>query len=389
MQRPNPQDTPKLHAPQVLNALRQILEPRLALHVSETRITVDEVLDVLGYASVHQVSIEAACQVLNVASGNRLREVLHAALPDASLLQRRLNTILRSQLPRRVLRGKTAYTVALDPVLVPFHTRTAERPAEVLRAHAKAGTHYFHGYASVSIVHHHQRYVLAVYLIRPEQTMVAIVRALLDRVKRLGLKVRRVLLDKEFFSQDVFRLLDRRHYRYIIPIPLNFTRGEVRRICQGRAGHWDTYQMSDTDGRRYQLQVMAVRRQRRPRLKRSQRWFLYAVRGLPARANPQAVFEWYRQRFGIESPFRQMHSVRARTSSRSGTLRFLLVGLALIVVNLYVQVRLLTTPPRGGVRLRRYWLTLPRLARLISQALEGLYGVLEPLLRRPLPPAFS
>lgn len=391
MRQPNPQDTRKLHAPQVLTALRAIIKPRLALHVSDTRITVDEVLDVLGYASVHQVSIEAACQALcAVASGNRLREVLHAALPPASELQRRLNTILRSQVPRRVLRGKTAYTLALDPVLVPFHTRVAKRPAEVLRAHAKAGTHYFHGYASVSIVHHHQRYVLAVYLIRPQQSMVEIVRALLDRVKRLGIKVRRVLLDKEFFSQDVFRLLDRRHYRYILPIPLNFTRGEVRRICQGRAGHWDTYQMTNTHGRDYPLQVMAVRRQRRPRLKRSQRWFLYAVRGLPPGTTPHAVFEWYRQRFGIESPFRQMHRVRARTSSRSGTLRFLLVGLALIVVNLYVQLRLLTAPTRSGLlRNRRYWLSLPRLACLITHAIETLYGFLEPSVRRPLPQALS
>ncbi len=390
MRQPNPQDTRKLHAPQVLTALHEIIKPRLALQLSDTRISVDELLDVLGYASLHRVSIEAACQVLDVASGNRIREVLHAALPPAPELQRRLNTILRSQLPARVLRGKTAYTLALDPVLVPFHTRAAERPEEVVRAQAKAGTHYFHGYASVSIVHHHQRYVLAVYLIRPEQTMVAIARALLDRVKALGIKVRQVLLDKEFFSQDVFRLLDRRHYRYIIPIPLNFKRGEVRRVCQGRAGHWDTYQMTDTHGRNYDLQLMAVRRQRRKRLKRSQRWFLYAVRGLPPGTTPRAVFELYRQRFGIESPFRQLHSVRARTSSRNAVLRFLFVGLALILVNLYVQLRLLTTPSRGGaLRERRYWLSLPRLARLLAGAIEALYGLLEPLIRRPLPQAFS
>jgi putative transposase len=385
------QDTRKLQGSQVLAALRDIIKPRLALHLSGTRITADEVLDVLGYASLHAVSIEAACQTLDdVASGNRIREVLHAALPSASELQRRLNITLRSQLPPRVLRGKTAYTLALDPVLLPFHTRAATRPAEVLRAQAQAGTHYFHGYASVSIVHHHQRYVLALVLICPQQTMVAIASALLDRVKRLGIRVRRVLLDKEFFSQDVFRLLARRHYCYILPIPLNFKRSEVRRICQGRAGHWDTYQMLDAHGRGYALQVVAVRRQRRQRLKRSQRWFLYAVRGLPPGTPPHAVFECYRQRFGIESPFRQMHSVRARTSSRNGTLRFLLVGLALILVNLYVALRLLSTPLRAGaLHCRRYWLSLPRLARLLAGTIEALYGTLEPTIRRPLPHALS
>jgi IS4 transposase len=47
----------------------------------------------------------------------------------------------------------------------------------------------------------------------------------------------------------------------------------------------------------------------------------------------------YRQRFGIETSYRQMNQVRARTTSRNPTLRLLLVGLAFILVNLYVALR--------------------------------------------------
>jgi IS4 transposase len=46
------------------------------------------------------------------------------------------------------------------------------------------------------------------------------------------------------------------------------------------------------------------------------------------------LFELYRRRFRIETSYRQLHQVRARTSSRNPALRLLLVGLALLIVNL-------------------------------------------------------
>lgn len=46
------------------------------------------------------------------------------------------------------------------------------------------------------------------------------------------------------------------------------------------------------------------------------------------------VFELYRKRFGIEISYRQMDQVLVRTISRKPTSRLLLVGLALVLVNL-------------------------------------------------------
>ena len=54
-------------------------------------------------------------------SGNRLREVLAQALPDRTLLQRALNTLLRAQTPRFVKKGKRAYHIAIDLTLIPYH----------------------------------------------------------------------------------------------------------------------------------------------------------------------------------------------------------------------------------------------------------------------------
>ena len=99
-----------LRSQQVLNALIAIVRPYLPLDLRNTRITAEDIIAVLGYASVHRISMDAACNELKEApSANRLREVLVQALPDREILQRALNTILRAQTPRFIKKGKRAY----------------------------------------------------------------------------------------------------------------------------------------------------------------------------------------------------------------------------------------------------------------------------------------
>ena len=109
-----------LRSQQVLNALINIVHPYLPLDLQNTRITAEDIIAVLGYASTHRISMDAACHELEAApSANRLREVLAEALPDRVTLQRALNTILRAQIPRSIKKGKRAYYVAIDLTLIP------------------------------------------------------------------------------------------------------------------------------------------------------------------------------------------------------------------------------------------------------------------------------
>ena len=48
-----------LRSQQVLNALIAILRPKLPLDLQNTRITAEDILAVLGYASVHRISMDA------------------------------------------------------------------------------------------------------------------------------------------------------------------------------------------------------------------------------------------------------------------------------------------------------------------------------------------
>ena len=100
---------------------------------------------------------------------------------------------------------------------------------------------------------------------------------------------------------------------------------------------------------------------------------------------PAQVFELYCQRFGIESSYRQMNSVRARTSTRNPVVRLLLVGLAFVLFNLYITLRqALSSALKHPLKLpKRFWLSLRRLAFMIGHAIERLWRVAEVIQHQP------
>ena len=154
-----------LRSQQVLNALIAVVRRYLPLDLQNTRMTTDDIIAVLGYASANRISTDAACHELKGApSANRLREVLAKALPDRITLQRTLNRILCAQTPRFVKKGKRSYYIAIDLTLIPYHGECYEDEKEIVHGEGKSGTTHFHGYATVSIMHDNQRYVLTLRL---------------------------------------------------------------------------------------------------------------------------------------------------------------------------------------------------------------------------------
>jgi putative transposase len=362
----------------VLDAFIVIVRPHLPLDLQNTRITAEDILAVLGYASVHCTSIDAACDELKDApSANRLREVLTEALADRPQVQRALNTILRAQLPASLKKGKRAYDVAADLTLIPYHGDCYEDEQEILRSQAKSGTTHFHGYATVSIVHDHQRYVVAVRFVEKGENLKDIVAWLLTRLKTLGIRLKRAYFDKGFCSVPVLKTLQRRHLSFILPIPVRGKSGGIRKLFGG-ASCRTTYTFKSPTHGELEVEAVVVQKYSKGRYKRKgARWFAYAVSGLPKSIEPHQVFEMYRRRFGIESSYRQMNQVRARTTSRNPALRLLLVGLAFVLFNLYIAWR-----QHLAIRLKdstrpfsKFWLTLRRLARMLAHAVEALFDL--------------
>lgn len=362
---------------QLVKALTEVMQATLPLELHHTRITPEEAWQVLAYASVNRLTLESGCDALPAApSGNRLREVLLPALPARAELQGRLNRRLRQQLHPSLWKTPRGLHVALDLVLIPYHGQPETDEDEVVRGEAKAGTTHFHGYATATIVHDKRRYTLALRFVRLGERMDQIVRGLLDRVKRLKIRVRRVYLDAGFASVPVLRTLKRRRLAYLLPLPIRGRSGGVRKLFTRAKSYAGFYTLHSPDHGVWTVKTVVVQRYLKGRYgKHGRKWFAYAITDLPRGTPPRQVFQWYRRRFGIESTYRQLNHVRARTTSRSPVLRLLLVGLALILVNLHVALRRLTTlleAPAGAPTAIPF--SLDRLADLIHQVVQSRLG---------------
>jgi len=386
MPKPTNEVTRTIRSEQVLNAFIQVVRQNLPLDLQNTRITTEDILYALAYANVHRLSIASTCLELRGApSGNRLREVLVEALPDRAGVQRSLNRMFHQQLHPSLLKGKRDYNIAIDLTLIPYHGQPYQDKKEIVRGAPKSGTTHFHGYATVSIVHDNQRSVVALRFVEYGEEMADIVRWLIKCVKALKIRLRRVFLDKGFCSKPVFKVLDQHKLSYVVPIPVRGKSGGVRCLFQGKSRK-TTYTFHSPKYGAYTVQAVVAKRYSKGRYGRhTSKWFAYAVAGLPTGISPAQVFELYRQRFGIESSYRQMNQVRARTSTRNPVIRLLLVGLAFVLFNLYIRLRQsLSSALKQPVESpRRFWLSLRRLALMLGRAIERLWGISDVLQFQP------
>ena len=90
------------------------------------------------------------------------------------------------------------------------------------------------------------------------------------------------------------------------------------------------------------------------------------------------VHRLYRRCFGIESSYRCMRKVRAWTTSRNPTLRFLLLGPGFLLVNLWqvLRWRFCQVLQHRHRYLAADRFKLQRSASFLSRAIEAIYGVL-------------
>lgn len=329
------------------------IQDHLKLSDYSVKCTWSVILSVLLFAASRTRSVHEACQRLSRApSDETIRKALLATLPSSVELERRINQALGDRLPKGFF--KRTQRIAIDLTEIPYHGRPHRDQREVRRGKPKSGTSHFHVYASAYVVRHGQRFTLAATRVLAGETMDVVVARLLRQVRRSGVKVRFLLLDKGFFSVEVVRYLQAARCPFLMPAFPRGRKGDKPRPGSLRAfqtrkrGGWERYTWTNPQGRRASVWVAIVcRNYRGQRGRHGRRTQLYACWGLPRRSAVW-IYETYRARFGIETSYRQMNEGRIRTSTRNPLVRFLFVAIALILRNVWVWCHLNWLATRRG-----------------------------------------
>ena len=376
---PRDKDIPDVSAGQVLDLTVETLQTHLNLSIEGLKCRTVDVLRLLAAASAERSSIESICSETRTSpSGNRVREQLEAELPqqleELRTLESAFNEALVEHLPPCMF--KRTREVATDLVLIPYHGEPDKDEREVRRGRAKQGTTHFHCYASAYIILKNKRYTLALTYVWGDERVVDVLKRLLARLKELGVRIKRLFLDREFYNIAVISYLQAQDVWFVMPAIVRGKQGGTRGLLrkQRKSGRTTYTMKSPTDGE-VTFEVVFVQTYLKGKFgKHGRRWYVFAVFGV--KAQPKQVFQMYRLRFGIESSYRMMNQVRARTCSRKPSLRLLLTGVAFIILNLWSFIRWawLGQPQRGGRLVDGKLLHLHRMARMLSRAAEAIYG---------------
>lgn len=384
---PTGEKSRQVTAQDVYQLTSETLQEVFGLDMTNSLYEAQDVWDVLVAAAVERVTIETACDLLEEApSPNTVRTIVGEMLGDDAALERleeRVNDLLVTRLPKKLL--KRARPAAIDVTEIPYHGQHAEDDEHIRRSQAKHGTTHFHCYGTLYVLKEHKRYTLAITLVRRSDKMVDVTQRLIERGKGLGLKVRRLYLDRGFDNNGVVAYLKQQPFPSIIALTIRGKQGGTRALLKGRGSYQTTYTRSSAQYGEQTFDVVVVCKYSKGRYGRQGAYhFAYIMLG-GVKMDPHQVFDVYRRRFGIETSYRLMNTMRARTTSHSITLRLFYVALALLLLNLwsYVKWHFLFVPKHGPRQVLHHLLPLARwrlwLWEMIKQRLGFSLSITVPL----------
>ena len=162
-------------------------------------------------------------------------------------LERQLNQTLQSQIPPRVAKSKQR--LAIDLHLIPYYgTPTAAELPYIYRSQAKSGTTSFFAYATVYVIARNKRVPLAVHAVHHQETLVATLTYLLAALSPLRLRIKRLYLDRGFFSVPVIRWLKALNLPFVMPAIIRGKQGGTRQLLKGRKSYFTVYTLSGSYG---------------------------------------------------------------------------------------------------------------------------------------------
>jgi putative transposase len=344
-----------LSAYEIHDYAKSVIQRYLKFQDFSPRCTSSVIIAVLLYAAARITSLSDACARLREApSDETLRQALLATIPGLVPLQRQLNAALSGDLPKTF--RKQAHPIAIDTHEIPYHGEPMKERREIRRSKPRRGTTHFHSYATAYVVRKGYRFTIAMTWVRQDDSPADVVKRLLQQVRKIGVKVQFVLLDRGFYNAGVVRYLQAARTAFLMPMkaygrlpkdPRKASRG-ARRFFKQKASGWDRYTWLDKKGLRATVQVCICCGNHAGRKKKRGRYALVYAYWRLRPGSIQWIRQTYRKRFGIETSYRQMERARIRTSSRDPLRRLLFAGIALILRNIWVWLHLMRLSARHG-----------------------------------------
>jgi len=358
--------------------------------------TVDPLLlvQLLVRAGAERRSLEAiALLAQNAPCAGTIRNALAKLLPKTTA---ELEPVIVKALHRRLPKSLACRprTMAIDFHNKPFYGD--KRTPGTYRSQPKASTKTFFAYATLLSIRKGQTYTVALAPVVNSDELTSVIDQLLRQAAQIGLRPRRLLLDRGFYAAKVMLHLQEKNIPFVMPMIRRGKSAATKAGCtgtaqffvKGRSG-WAKYRWQArirTGGRKGPKGprtavttdvCMVPRPDKKGQKKAKSTPWVYACHGMN-RMPGNEVAALYRRRFRIETSYRQMHEGLAMTCSKDPVYRLLLVLIAFVLRNLWVWLHwtLFAGRTKGGQRvLRLHLMRARRMLHCLVRYLDYKLGI--------------
>lgn len=310
---------------------RSVLERTLGLQSSKPSVSLHQLLSLLLLiAATTRTLFAIACRYFDF-SHETARQAVYANLTTLPALTERLVDALHAVAAFSRRDRRRLWTLAIDLHYVPYYG--SRGTPGIVGGQKKQGTKFFHCYATAVLIHRRRRYTVGLLSVEKGLKPHEVVRALLEQIRTRGLCVGGVVLDAGFDSGETILLLQEQKVSYTIPLRRKGKGSNRRNDCYRQpSGTLATMEwVTEKSRKSVQTRVLVWQRKSETQAK------VYAFSGWgQATAVSEIRRAWlgrrrYRERFGIETSYRQKNQSRGWTTSTSAEYRLLLEGLALVL----------------------------------------------------------
>ena len=371
----------KITDTEILNEVTETLSQYISIRTISTQINTPSFLRTLAGIAAERSSIEAfATKFEDGLTARQMR--YHLGKFELPEMEGILNQALQHHVPRSISRRSAFYKFAMDLNEHPYHGSPYQEANEIRRGKAKSGTTHFHVYATIYLIKRGKRYTLAIKYVRKGDRLVDIVQALLKQVVALGFKIRRLFLDRGFYSVAIIEYLQQTGIPFVIPVVRRGRKGtdgktKVERLFKGHKSSIADYTLKTVKDKRemavtFKLYIIV----KSLKGKDGQRHRVYFAYCLSDEKLPiKRIYNEYRLRFGIETSYKKKNESLPRTSSRNPVLRLLYTGVSLFLVNTWIFItwKFLSQKRQGTRRLLTSEFIYERFCELLFNALKEIF----------------
>jgi hypothetical protein len=325
----------------------QLLNDHLASKfASNTQHSLERIVDAIVYTATQQSTVEGGATKLRGKNGGKT--------PSPDTVFRRLKELSLDQI-LEIFEAFVVHTiymarkrnfldhpvdVAIDGHDEPYYGK--EKPPEVRGTKEKRGTNYAYQYLVADIVVDGERFTLAILPVPALANMPALVKKVLERVKRL-VTVRKVLLDRGFYSVGVINGLLELGWTYEMPVPWNSKVQEViKRNQMFRYTIEDFTVGSDKSTVKTKIVVAPSSRKKKQMAERDPQFVFITNGPIDEESIPFYIAD-YDKRWGIETGFRVRKDFWIKTNTNNPIIRYLFFFLAAMLYDFWLLANLLSS----------------------------------------------